>query len=93
MAGVTSGDQFEVVDDLTIKMTADVANNLVNLNNVMHNTSAVSPFNWIEYVVLMIRCFRCLSGVSPAADNVGDSFVAFDTQNQHMVHGQFVLPV
>ena len=43
MAGVTSGDQFEAVDDLTIKMTADVANNLVNLNNVMHNTSAVNP--------------------------------------------------
>ncbi|MEM7132344.1 MAG: ABC transporter substrate-binding protein [Chloroflexota bacterium] len=43
MAGVTSGDQFEVVDGLTIKMTADIANNLVNLNNVMHNTSAVNP--------------------------------------------------
>ena len=43
MAGVTSPDQITVVDERTIKMTADVANNLINLNNVMHNTSAVSP--------------------------------------------------
>lgn len=43
MAGVTSGEQFEVIDDLTLKMTADVANNLINLNNVMHNTSAINP--------------------------------------------------
>ncbi|MBV7338864.1 ABC transporter substrate-binding protein [Chloroflexi bacterium TSY] len=43
MAGVTSGDQFEVIDERTLKMTAEVANNLINLNNVMHNTSAVNP--------------------------------------------------
>ena len=43
MAGVTSPDQITVVDERTIKMTPDVANNLINLNNVMHNTSAVSP--------------------------------------------------
>jgi len=43
MSGVASGEQFEAVDERTIKMTTDVANNLVNLNNVMHNTSSINP--------------------------------------------------
>ena len=43
MASVTKPDAFTVVDDLTIKMTMATENNLVNLNNVMHNTSTVDP--------------------------------------------------
>lgn len=43
MGSVTKPDQFEAVDDLTIKMSMATANNLVNLNNVMHNTSTVDP--------------------------------------------------
>lgn len=43
MGSVTKPDQFAAVDDLTIKMTMATANNLVNLNNVMHNTSTVDP--------------------------------------------------
>lgn len=43
MGSVTEANQFEVVDDLTVKMSMATANNLVNLNNVMHNTSTVDP--------------------------------------------------
>lgn len=43
MGSVTKADQFTAVDDLTVKMSMATANNLVNLNNVMHNTSAVDP--------------------------------------------------
>lgn len=43
MGSVTKADQFAAVDDLTIKMSMATANNLVNLNNVMHNTSTVDP--------------------------------------------------
>ncbi len=43
MGSVTKPEQFKAVDDLTIQMTMDTPNNLVNLNNVMHNTSTVDP--------------------------------------------------
>ena len=43
MGSVTEANQFEAVDDLTVKMSMATANNLVNLNNVMHNTSTVDP--------------------------------------------------
>lgn len=43
MGSVTKPDQFAALDDLTVKMTMTTENNLVNLNNVMHNTSTVDP--------------------------------------------------
>jgi peptide/nickel transport system substrate-binding protein len=43
MGSVTKPEQFKAVDDLTVQMTMDTPNNLVNLNNVMHNTSTVDP--------------------------------------------------
>jgi len=43
MGSVNDAAAFEVVDDLTLTMKMETANNLVNLNNVMHNTSALSP--------------------------------------------------
>ena len=49
MGSVNDGNAFEVVDDLTLTMTMETANNLVNLNNVMHNTSAVSPAEVAEH--------------------------------------------
>jgi peptide/nickel transport system substrate-binding protein len=43
MGSVNEASAFEVVDDLTLTMKMGTPNNLVNLNNVMHNTSALSP--------------------------------------------------
>ena len=43
MGSVNDADAFQVVDDLTLTMKMETPNNLVNLNNVMHNTSALSP--------------------------------------------------
>lgn len=43
MGGATSADAFKVVDDKTITMQLDAANELVFMNNVMHNTSSISP--------------------------------------------------
>ncbi|MEM7032253.1 MAG: ABC transporter substrate-binding protein [Chloroflexota bacterium] len=49
MGSVNDASAFEVVDDLTLTMSMETANNLVNLNNVMHNTSAVSPAEMAEH--------------------------------------------
>lgn len=43
MGSVTTYTDFSAIDNLTVQMKMDTANNLVNLNNVMHNTSAVDP--------------------------------------------------
>lgn len=43
MGGVDGIEDFAVVDDLTLTMTPSVPNNLVNMNNVMHNTSVLAP--------------------------------------------------
>lgn len=43
MGSVDEASLFEAVDDNTVKMTMKIPNNLVNLNNVMHNTSTVDP--------------------------------------------------
>ena len=48
MGSVDDASQFEVVDDLTIRMTMNTPNNLVNLNNVMHNTSSLDPLEIAE---------------------------------------------
>ncbi|MFB3103788.1 MAG: ABC transporter substrate-binding protein, partial [Pseudomonadales bacterium] len=49
MGSVDDASQFEVVDDLTIRMTMNTPNNLVNLNNVMHNTSSLDPLEIAAY--------------------------------------------
>ncbi|NJL33304.1 MAG: ABC transporter substrate-binding protein [Chloroflexaceae bacterium] len=49
MGGVNDASYFAVVDDLTLTMAPDVPNNLVNMNNVMHNTSILAPGNIAEY--------------------------------------------
>ena len=49
MGSVTKPDEFKAVDDLTIQMTMATPNNLVNLNNVMHNTSTVDPKEVTEH--------------------------------------------
>ena len=49
MGSVNDASAFEVVDDLTLTMKMEIPNNLVNLNNVMHNTSAVSPKEVAEF--------------------------------------------
>ena len=49
MGSVNDASAFEVVDDLTLTMKMETPNNLVNLNNVMHNTSAVSPKEVAEF--------------------------------------------
>lgn len=43
MGAVNDASAFEVVDDLTMTMKMETPNHLVNMNNVMHNTSALSP--------------------------------------------------
>ena len=43
LMGTVGPDDFQVVDEYTLTMSMEVANNLVNQNNVMHNTSALSP--------------------------------------------------
>lgn len=43
MGSVTSYTQFSAVDNLTVQMKLGTANNLVNLNNVMHNASSLDP--------------------------------------------------
>lgn len=43
MGGVTTPEQFSATDDKTIVMKPAVANTLVSMNNVMHNTSALAP--------------------------------------------------
>lgn len=43
MGSVMSPDYFRAVDDYTVEMRMDVPNQLVLMNNVMHNTSAVHP--------------------------------------------------
>lgn len=43
MGGVNDASQMEVVDDTTLTMTPEVPNMLVNMNNVMHNTSVLAP--------------------------------------------------
>ncbi|MBI3961472.1 MAG: ABC transporter substrate-binding protein [Deinococcus sp.] len=40
---VTSGDAFQVIDNLTLSMRMSKANNITLLNNTMHNTSALNP--------------------------------------------------
>lgn len=49
MGAVADASQFEVVDELTLRMTMNTPNNLVNLNNVMHNTSSVDPLEVAEF--------------------------------------------
>ncbi|MCL5677268.1 MAG: ABC transporter substrate-binding protein [Firmicutes bacterium] len=41
MGGVMKPDYFEVVDPYTVKIRMDVPNNLVRMNNIMHNTSSI----------------------------------------------------
>lgn len=43
MGSVNSPDAFKAVDEYTVQMTMETPNNLVNLNNVMHNTSSINP--------------------------------------------------
>lgn len=49
MGSVNEGSAFQVVDELTLTMKMGTPNNLVNLNNVMHNTSTLSPANIKEF--------------------------------------------
>lgn len=43
MGGVDESADFAAVDETTVAMVPEVPNNLVNMNNVMHNTSVIAP--------------------------------------------------
>jgi peptide/nickel transport system substrate-binding protein len=49
MGGVMEPDYFKVPDDKTVEMQMDTPNELVLMNNVMHNTSAISPEHLKQY--------------------------------------------
>lgn len=49
MGSVMKSDYFKAVGDKTIEMKMDTPNQLVLMNNVMHNTSAISPEHLKKY--------------------------------------------
>ncbi len=49
MGSVMKPDYFKAVDEKTVQMKMDVANQLVVMNNVMHNTSAISQEQLKKY--------------------------------------------